>query len=163
MFRTLFLSWIVVITAASTAEAGYPHIYGPNLGRGGFGANIWPGLGFGFGNGIGYVPPPPYYAIHPPVYYSPTIIRRPYGMSPFAMPPVAQPLSVNQPAATVEPPPEPLLIINPYFGSGGVVRKAEAVVPPGSESLPAPMPPVVPKGVVPPPVPPVPMIPLPKQ
>ncbi|MBC8351475.1 MAG: hypothetical protein H8E66_05780 [Planctomycetes bacterium] len=50
------------------------------------------GQGFGYGNsgfggsvyGLGYVPVPPYFALHPPVYYSHEIRRRPIGDSPFA-------------------------------------------------------------------------------
>lgn len=58
----------------------------------------------GFGSGFGcygygysqswYVPVPPYYALHPPVYYSHEIVRRPVGDSPYAYPsrrPAAEP------------------------------------------------------------------------
>ncbi|MCB9874239.1 MAG: hypothetical protein H6821_08665 [Planctomycetaceae bacterium] len=43
--------------------------------------------GFGYSGslyGLGYVPVPPYFALHPPVYYSHEIRRRPIGDSPYA-------------------------------------------------------------------------------
>ena len=58
----------------------------------GFGAGY--GMGYGYGYFPGYGVPdcisvrtPPYFAIHPPVYYG-TRYARPYGISPFAAPPV---------------------------------------------------------------------------
>jgi hypothetical protein len=62
--------------------------------------------GFGYSGslyGLGYIPVPPYYALHPPVYYSHQIIRRPYGDSPFAYRP-------QRPA----PRPAPRLVLNPF-------------------------------------------------
>ena len=50
-----------------------------------FDGGIHPGVpyfGFGYSGslyGLGYVPVPPYYALHPPVYYSHEIRRRPIG------------------------------------------------------------------------------------
>lgn len=51
------------------------------------------GMGYGYGSFPGYGVPdcisvrtPPYFAVHPPVYYS-TRYARPYGISPFAAPP----------------------------------------------------------------------------
>lgn len=62
--------------------------------RGGdYGYGISHGLpyyGFGFSGslyGLGYVPVPPYYALHPPVYYS-YPIPHPYGASPYARRPM---------------------------------------------------------------------------
>lgn len=45
-----------------------------------------PYFGYGYSGslyGLGYVPVPPYFAIHPPVYYGDRYAR-PYGVSPFA-------------------------------------------------------------------------------
>lgn len=51
----------------------------------------------------------PYYSLYPPVYYS-APVPRPYGFSPFALPPGMQPAEgIPVPAA------EPELTINPYF------------------------------------------------
>jgi hypothetical protein len=47
---------------------------------------------FGYGNNgpaayaLGNIPAPPYFALHPPVYYSHMITPRSYGRSPFACP-----------------------------------------------------------------------------
>lgn len=72
----------------------------------------------------------PYFALHPPVYYS-RPVSRPYGMSPFAyppgsvLPPFAQPQMVLNsyvtqgdalpPATPPSPPPMPKIIENPFF------------------------------------------------
>jgi hypothetical protein len=53
--------------------------------------------------GSGYLPVPPYYAIHPPVYYSHAYYR-PYGWSPFAQPGYIAPAALR---------PEPRMIVNP--------------------------------------------------
>lgn len=58
-----------------------------------YGGGVYSGLpyhGFGYSGslyGLGFVPVPPYFALHPPVYYSHEILRRPVGDSPFAYPP----------------------------------------------------------------------------
>lgn len=67
--------------------------------------------------GLGYVPVPPYYALHPPVYYSHPAAR-PYGDSPFA----ASPRSPRPSDAA------PRLMANPF------VRVADQT---GAESPPA--------------------------
>lgn len=57
-------------------------------GIGGFGTGYGIGLGgFGFSRPYmsGRVPTPPYFALHPPVYYSQPVART-YGYSPFAYP-----------------------------------------------------------------------------
>lgn len=112
------MAWL----AAAPAEAGYPYV-------GGFGFGYWPSL-----YQQEHVP---YYALHPPVYYS-APVPRPYGYSPFAYPPgyrtpevqsrVAPKLVYNEfvvrdrprPTAdrgehSVRRRPEPLTIRNPYF------------------------------------------------
>jgi hypothetical protein len=77
---------------------------------GGFGVgNCWFGNfnAFGAGGtlyGSGYLPVPPYYSIHPPVYYSHQYYR-PYGWSPFAQ-------SAHGGVAT--PRPEPRMVVNPH-------------------------------------------------
>ena len=85
--RALIISATLLVASlmfASESQAQY-----------GFGGGSFSGLpyqGFGYGNsgfggsvyGLGYVPVPPYFALHPPVYYSHEIRRRPIGDSPFA-------------------------------------------------------------------------------
>lgn len=95
--------------------------------------------GYGFRNTpytLGQVPVPPYFALHPPVYYS-APVPRPYGYSPFAYPghvltpePVAPPQTIENPycaPTNLVPATEskaelsesaaakPLLIDNPYL------------------------------------------------
>lgn len=60
---------------------------------------------------------PPYFAQFPPVYYS-HIVRRPYGVSPFAAPPGILPVEMAMPAAVS--PPE--VISNPHFHGNGFER-----------------------------------------
>ncbi|QDU75179.1 hypothetical protein Pan97_22030 [Bremerella volcania] len=82
----------------------------------GFGSNC--GLGYGnnwswgpysLNRSLGYLPMPPYYAMHPPVYYSHNVAV-PYGMSPY-------PISSYSPSVSYvaeRPIPEPQVVVNPY-------------------------------------------------
>ncbi len=84
MIRTaLFAACVAAVLAAPSAASAY----WPYMGYG--------GLGWGWGNiqPTNYVPAPPYYAVHPPVYYSPHITARHYGASPFAWLPGMQPIT----------------------------------------------------------------------
>ena len=105
-------------------------------------ASAQDGLGLGYGYGYGYGNYPlygrdhiPYYALHPPVYYS-YPVPRPYGWSPFAYPGTVQTPDVDFAAAiapkTIENPEvrvnkltrstadshttaiEPIRIVNPF-------------------------------------------------
>jgi hypothetical protein len=92
----------------------------------------------------------PYFALHPPVYYSEPVPRT-YGYSPFAYPPEvmtpeivgeAQPVTINNPyvpatkpaAVEIKPSdrsastgqaPEPLVIINPFVSPASSVAKGD--------------------------------------
>lgn len=55
------------------------------------------------------VPVPPYFALHPPVYYSAPVPRT-YGYSPYAYPPTTKTPPKTPPAKPVKP----LMIINPF-------------------------------------------------
>lgn len=73
----LCLLSLAVLTLASSAMAQSPWY-------GSYGGWDW-GLSAGaYNQSIINQRTPPYYALHPPVYYSGEIIRRPYGTSPFA-------------------------------------------------------------------------------
>jgi len=82
----------------------------------GAGLNSFGGCGVGgFNglNGVGFVgdfsrEQPPYFATFPPVYYS-HVVKRPYGISPYAAPAGIAPVEMNYAA------PVPATIHNPYF------------------------------------------------
>jgi hypothetical protein len=99
MFRTVLLGFVaaLALAAAAPAQAGD---CGCGYGYGYYG--FW-GTPFAYSQGANYVPP--YYAIHPPVYYSPHIMARPYGTSPYAWPATYMP-----PA----PPAKPMVIMNAH-------------------------------------------------
>jgi hypothetical protein len=80
----------------------------------------------GYGYGFGYYPLygrdyVPYYAMHPPVYYS-YPVPRPYGWSPFAYPPSVMTPEVDFSQASITP----KAIENPYVKVKQVPRKPEA-------------------------------------
>lgn len=54
---------------------------------------------------------PPYFAQFPPVYYS-HIVKRPYGISPYAAPAGIAPVEMSFPMA---PPTPPITKVNPYY------------------------------------------------
>jgi hypothetical protein len=70
----------------------------------------------------------PYFAAHPPVYYSHEIIRRPMGPSPFAYPgyymPVQAEVQVIAPAAPAAE--EPVVVDNAYFAEKHFGQKSAA-------------------------------------
>ena len=75
---------------------------------GGFGGlNGFNGIGFGF-RGAARQERQPFFAINPPVYYS-GIVRRPYGISPFAAPAGITPVEMQIPVA------DPVTVTNPFF------------------------------------------------
>jgi hypothetical protein len=109
------------------------------------------GVGFGYGGFGGYynyaihpyVPAPPYFALHPPVYYG-ARYTRPYGDSPFAAPSQLQPTASYAPKRHVE---RALTVNNPYM----IMPMAPDSMPaPAGQPTPtpAPVPAVVPSPVV---------------
>jgi hypothetical protein len=94
--------------------------------------------GYGYYNfGIRpYVPAPPYFALHPPVYYG-ARYTRPYGDSPFAAPSQLQPTAGYAPTRRVE---SALTVNNPYC-----VLPMDVPIP---QSAPAPTNAIVPSPVV---------------
>jgi hypothetical protein len=67
----------------------------------------------------------PYFAEHPPVYYS-YPVARPYGYSPYALPPGVLPAELQV------APPKPEEIVNPYY----VPKSEEPDVQPAREAAP---------------------------
>jgi hypothetical protein len=86
---------------SGTASAQSPLIYGYGFGAGG-------GYGYGGGYRGANSRAIPYFALHPPVYYSHPI-PRPYGFSPYATPPFLLPAELQ----VIQSQPEE--VINPYF------------------------------------------------
>ena len=91
------------------------------------------GYGFGagyFANGFGargFITPreqPPYFAQYPPVYYS-GIVRRPYGISPYAAPAGITPVEMTVPA--------PVTISNPYYEVAPVSNQETVVEEPAEK------------------------------
>ena len=77
--------------------------------------------GYGQGKVVSYNDNIPYFAAHPPVYYSLDIVRRPMGPSPFAYPgyfvPMVEAEVAVAPAMTAAKPEKiaPLMINNSYY------------------------------------------------
>lgn len=122
-------------------QAGYIQGYGFGLGAnfGGFG----PGFGGFAGSSF---QEPPYFARHPPVYYS-HIVPRPYGISPYAAPPGIVPTEMR-----VQVKREPLTVVNPYYDSApSSLNSAPAGMPSVDGQLPAvDSVPMIPLNVAPP-------------
>lgn len=91
------------IIVHSTSSVGFG-----NNGGCGYGNN-WSWGPYSLNRSLGYLPMPPYYAMHPPVYYSHNVAV-PYGMSPY-------PISSYSPSSSYvvdRPIPEPQVVVNPY-------------------------------------------------
>ncbi|MGE0756013.1 MAG: hypothetical protein AB7F89_03360 [Pirellulaceae bacterium] len=129
MSRFLSLSAVAILCAAMSPSLPAGDYYGGFYGHG----FPW----FGYGNqgpaayALGNIPAPPYFALHPPVYYSHPVAR-PYGHSPFACPCgghvqaprparriVANPFIELKPAEPAKPAGQvakvPVRIVNPFF------------------------------------------------
>jgi len=105
--RTIFLPAIaILLLGAATAQAQYPYYAGTGYGCCGAG---------GFRSSPGFVPLPPYFAMHPPVYYS-YPAARPYGYSPFPYPGTEK-APAAEAATTAE-------IINPFVESTDMAAEA---------------------------------------
>ncbi len=98
----------------ASAEAGWPG--GCGYGCGNF-YGLW-GNPYVYSQGAAYIPP--YYAIHPPVYYSPHITARPYGASPYAWPPIPTGPKLVSAAAKI--------IVNPHVKADVVAKLDDAVI-----------------------------------
>ncbi len=122
MKRMLILAFAVVALVFTTTDASAQHFTnGYNFGAGvqqsarrnfrsNFGGGCFAG-NFGY-RGVGItdrVSEPPYFAKFPPVYYS-GIVRRPYGVSPYAAPAGIAPVELNMPVSVAPP----VTIRNPY-------------------------------------------------
>lgn len=134
MKRAMF-ALALLFAAASTQQAN------AFWGCSGFGTNYYGyGLAAGWYTGVNDRVPP-YFALHPPVYYSGEIVRIPYGASPFAAPwgtPYGMrtshgaPIGMSTaPAIASAPSAEPVTIENEFYEAGG----ANALPAPKSSAL----------------------------
>lgn len=116
MRRVLFVAAVLfALAAVRPAQAQW--------GFGGYGTNYYGyGLPAGWYTGVNDRVPP-YFALHPPVYYSGQVIQIPYGASPFAYPwgcPFGCPGMVTEEESmavppTKEPAPEPISVTNQFY------------------------------------------------
>ena len=111
MVRTVLFSFVAAFALAAAGASAQAQDCGCGYGYG-YGNYAFLGYPFAYSQGANYVPP--YFAIHPPVYYSPHIIARPYGWSPYAWPSTA--MVPATPAA------RPMVIMNAH------VKAAESKV-----------------------------------
>ena len=112
MIRTACLAAVaaLLLTVPSTASAYWGY---------GFGGYPW-GYGPAYTQSTGYVPPPPYFAVYPPVYYSSHITARHYGASPYAWLPGMSPI-------TYLPRRVPVMITNPRAAGAKPVDEPQKV------------------------------------
>src|SRR5262245_47688341 len=108
MIRKLCLAAACALCLAVPSSAS---AYWPYLGYGGFLGGY--GFGWGYSPTMYYVPPPPYYGVYPPVYYSSQITARHYGASPFAWYAGMEPITYVDGYEGM-PDPQPMMIENPY-------------------------------------------------
>lgn len=97
---TMAVAAVLTLVPALTNEAQAQSSISP-YGSGGFPGPGWIGY-YGSPYSLGQIPVPPYFAIHPPVYYSYPVARS-YGYSPYAYPgwmetpPVVMPEVIENP------------------------------------------------------------------
>lgn len=125
MKRILTIAFAVVAVTIMTDSSAHAQINSSGFGFG-VGLNQAGGSAFS-GRGLGFLGPinsvrrfeqPPFFARFPPVYYN-RIVRRPYGISPFAAPPGIAPVELSIPAV------EPATVKNQFFdGKVAPVSKA---------------------------------------
>ncbi len=116
---------VCFLSSAARAQGAWP-------GHGALGDQLLYARGYGSVGmlySLGYVPVPPYFALHPPVYYS-YPVPRPYGYSPYAYPGTVM-TPEWKPAAPQE-------IINPYVEpdptststDGKMANRAQTIINP---------------------------------
>ena len=128
--KWLLAAALAAILLPAAAQAQYP--YG-GMGYGGWGQGNY---GQGYYSGANRVPP--YFALHPPVYYSHEIIRRPMGVSPFAYPSWYAPPTMPAAAAAPYQAPQPLMVENPYVKGKAPAPANASIEQPASVEVPNP-------------------------
>ena len=124
---TRITKWLLAAACAAilfpaAAQAQYPY--------GGYGYGGWGPMNYGQGYFSGTNRVPPYFALHPPVYYSHEIIRRPMGPSPFAYPSWYSPPSRRMMAVAEAPTAKPLMVVNPYVAKEAAGQASREIINP---------------------------------
>lgn len=109
MKRMLILAVAIVAMVFTTTNDASAQSH---FGGFGFGVGLGQSFNGGFGGGSRFTAPP-YFAQFPPVYYN-GIVRRPYGISPFAAPAGITPVE----SGIVAEIPQPRTIHNPFINQG---------------------------------------------
>ncbi len=109
--RSLLLAAAALVATAgisrvAVADGGFPACYGYGAGYGQAHGPLTGSSFFEMPYATGRIPTPPYFALHPPVYYSAPVPRT-YGYSPFAYP-------GSVPTPEIVEPTGPATIVNPY-------------------------------------------------
>ena len=120
--KWLFAAALAAVLFPAAAHAQYPY---PGYGYGG-----WGQMNYGQGVYEGSNYRPPYFSLHPPVYYGHEIIRRPMGVSPFAYPSWYTPPSRQMMATAEAPAAEPMMITNPYVGGKAAGQASLEIINP---------------------------------
>jgi hypothetical protein len=127
---TLALLALAALPAAAQAFWPYGGWYGP-----------WDGNGYHRYYSTTYNDVQPYYAVYPPVYYSPYISMRPYGASPVAWPAGMSPVTTVSRGYALAKTPTPMMVVNPYVegaadGPGVALPEQQGRAPTKIRSLP---------------------------
>ena len=102
LLAAMLLAMLLVFAATENADAQYGH-WGSGIPTYPYGGGF-----FASPYSLGQVPTPPYFALHPPVYYSHPVARS-YGYSPYAYPGTTMTPEVYESSG-----PAPEVIMNPY-------------------------------------------------
>ena len=111
-------------TSAQTFNKGYQFGTGIRA-AGGFGHYRGINNAFGLGvisRGVSRQVRPPYFAEYPPVYYN-GIVRRPYGISPYAAPAGIAPVEMQVSPVQIDP----VTVTNPFFNKSQPVTISDSV------------------------------------
>jgi len=98
---SLAIAAVMLLGQNAVKAQDYGYRFGVGLGYSNYGYSNYGNRGFSSNSQV------PYFALHPPVYYSEQIVRRPYGISPYAAPPGIIPTEMIVA-------PDPVVIVNPH-------------------------------------------------
>lgn len=114
--KALAIAAIAIATSATSVDSAEAQIRGYAA-----------GIGFGYSqqSSVRFISPRediPYFAKYPPVYYG-DMVRRPYGISPYAVPPGIMPAEYSAPVSR----PCAQTIVNPYVPKADAPQSVPAI------------------------------------